>query len=48
MKQGHQEIQAGALKNVTWPKRTVIYSVDTTKSLKNKYSYTKLHESETI
>ena len=32
---------AGALKNVTWPKSTVIYSIDTTKIFKNKYNYTK-------
>ena len=34
-------------KNVTWSKGTVIYSSDTTKILKNKYSYTKWYDSWT-
>ena len=33
-------------KNFTWSRGTVIYSRDTTKILKNKFSYTKLFDSK--
>ena len=41
------KIQAGALKNGTWPKGTVIYSSDDTKILRNRYSYAKGYDSWT-